>query len=241
MFSTPQFSKFRNSEFMRYVNEIKNITTRYDPKNLNIVPQIIILNDHFIALHTDAKKQVENTTSDTIEALDKRRDLAIIGMQSVCQSYTYHYDPEKRAAARVLLHSFDQCGKIIIYQNHHNKTDIINRLCEDWEKISVLKNALITLKLNKWAQELIEANSSFNWKYLQQKIEFETVKQLPIDEHRKAIENSYFVLLSHISVYKSISNSEDYDRLINDINHLTLQYNQLAEKRIHIQVNSELT
>ncbi|WP_160114761.1 DUF6261 family protein [Aquimarina sp. AU474] len=202
------------------------------------MPQIITLNDRLNFIDDIYKKQIGITITSDLDLLDKRRDLAVIGMRSVVESYTYHFDPAKRAAGRVLLQSIDQYKVTIIKQNYHAKTILLRNLTEDWEKIMVLKAALITLDLKDWEQEIRVSNISFNTIYLKQNTEYTKISKTDMASLIDKAHESYISLTNHITTHATLSLSDTYNKVVKDINLLTAKYNLLVEKRLNIAIDT---
>ncbi len=234
MFTVPTFIKFRNTEFILYLKEVKSIVTKHDPKILNVVPQIIMLNDHLNLISEVYTMQIGNTITKDLEMLDERRDFAIIGLRSILESHTYHFDTAKRAAGRVLLQSIDQYRVAIIKQNYHAKTILLRNLIEDWEKILVLKAALITLDLKDWEQEIRTSNISFNTIYLEHNKEYTKSSKVDVAKFRDKALESYSALTNHITAHAIVYPSNSYTKVIKDINLLTANYNLLVQKRLNV-------
>ncbi|SHI92151.1 DUF6261 family protein [Aquimarina spongiae] len=234
MFITPTFYRFRNSEFIEYLSEIQHIITINDPKTLQVVPQLIGLHDHLVRLEEVYKKQLGSSVTATHEFLDKRRDLAIIGIRIVTEGFTNHFEPAKRAAARVLLQSIDQYVDVIHQQNYYDKTNLIHKLTEDWEKITVLREGLDTLQILVWAQELKQSNISFEDLYLAHNTQFTNTSKINTIALINTAKDSFRQLINHLTAQSILEPQKIFSKVINEINMLTKKYNALVEKRVKV-------
>ncbi len=235
MFTRPTFYKFRNSEFIQYLTYVKNIVILRDPQALKLAPQSATLIREIFAMDEVYKKQI-NTISKDLEAIDKRRDLAIIGIRIVLEGFIYHFDHTKRNAAKELLQSIDNYEKRIAKQNYHVKTITLDHLTYDWETILELKTALITLDLTDWAKELKESNTTFNKTYLKHNAEYLFDSKTDVTQLRNKVKESYTDLINHITAYATLHSSEVYENIIKEINILTKKYNDIVEKREPLDV-----
>ncbi|WP_103072394.1 DUF6261 family protein [Aquimarina sediminis] len=231
MFITPSFYKFRNSEFIQYLIDVKKTVVQRDPQLLQIAPQTALLNEQVKAMDNVYKKQLGSTITQELEALDKLRDLAITGIRTTVEGYTYHHDTIKSNAGKLLLHSIDQYGSKIARQNYQTETTTLRNLTQDWITDPDLKIALSNLHLTEWAKELEKTNDSFNTKYLERNTEYALDSKINVTELRDNAKKSYDELINHIVAHATLTPSEEYDIVIKEINTLTEQYNILVEKR----------
>ncbi len=231
MFIVPAFYKFRNSEFIQYQIDFIKIINQHNPKALQITTQLMALQEQTTAMDDVYKKQLGSTITSELEALDKRRDLAIIGIRSVAEGFTYHHDPAKHTAAGKLLQSIDQYGDRISKQNYQEETTSLRNLTDDWHNILILKAALVTLDLMDWAMELKESNESFNVKYLERNREYALDSKINVTKLRDGAKARYSDLIAHLTAHAILSPCLAYDTVIKEINTLTDQYNDLVQKR----------
>ncbi|WP_271782322.1 DUF6261 family protein [Aquimarina algiphila] len=214
---------------------MKNIVILRDPQALKLAPQSATLIREIFAMGEVYKKQVNTITKD-LEAIDERRDLAIIGIRIVLEGFIYHFDLTKRNAAKELLQSIDGYEKRISKQNYHVKTVTLDNLIYDWETILELKTALITLDLTDWVEELKENNTSFNETYIEHNTQYMFDSKTNVTQLRSKVKESYTDLINHITAYATLHSSEAYENIVKEINTLTKRYNDLAEKREPVDV-----
>lgn len=238
MVTAPSFYKYRNSEFIQYLTDIKSIILKHDPKVLKVKPQTIALIDTITVMHEVYKKQLGITITDEIQALDKRRDVAIIGIRSVAEGFTYHFDIVKRNAAEKLINSIDQYGSSIARQNYLAQTTILRNLTEEWRTSVHLKAAIAMLNLNDWVYELKESNDLFNAKYLKRNTEYADASRVNVSELRDEAKIAYSNLINHITAHVTLSLSETYITLVDEINSITKQYNTLVQRRTFSENNN---
>jgi len=237
MFTTPTFNKFRNREFIQYLNDIKQIVNRRDPRVLKVVPQAYVLNEQLTALENVYKNQLGSTITQELEALDKRRDLAIIGIRAVAEGNTNHFDPAKRAAGEELLKSIDKYGSPICRQNYLAETVTIQNLTNDWHSVLILQGALAILGLTDWAGELKESNDAFNRKYLERNEEYVVDSKVNVTELRDKAKESFILLIDHITAHGTLTLLEKYAVVVKEINTITEQYNTMVAKRGSTKIN----
>ncbi|MBQ0735209.1 DUF6261 family protein [Aquimarina celericrescens] len=233
MFTPPTFYKYYNSEFIQYLTDIKNIVQKRNPKILKVLPQAVLLNKQLTHLSAVYKRELDNTIARELEALEKRRELAIMGIRSVAEAFTYHFDIAKCTAGEELIKSMDRYGlKEFDYQT---QTTTIHNLTEDWDKTLMLKAALVTLDIIDWAQELKESNESFNSKYLERSPENDVLdNKMNFTNLRDKAKESYDILISHITKHAVLTVAKKYEIVIKEINRLTEEYNIKAEQRGNI-------
>ncbi len=237
MLTKPTFYKFRNSEFIQYLTYVKNIVILRDPQALKLAPQSATLIREIFAMDEVYKKQINTITKD-LETLDKRRDIAIIGIRIILEGYIYHFDQTKQNAAKELLQNIDDYDKEIAKQNYQVKTVTLNNLTHDWNTVLELKTALITLDLIDWAEELKESNQTFNKTYLEHNTEYIFDSKTDVTQLRNKVIECYTDLTNHIIAYATLQSSDVYENIIKEINALTKKYNDLVEKRETVDVET---
>lgn len=236
MFTTPSFYMFRNSEFIKYLIEIKNIVIVQNPRALKIESQTVVLTQQITFIDGALKKQLENPTISNTDPneIDQRRDLAIIGIRSIVEAYTYNVDETKNAAGAALLESIDKYGSPIAQNSYEAQNNALDNLLNDWSTILILKASIAILGLTNWVEELSENNeplteTSFNHNLTSSL----PSSKINIYRLRNQAKKSYNNLINHIACHASL-HPKIYEGVVREINILTSRYNTQVEKRKNI-------
>jgi hypothetical protein len=233
MLETAFSQKYRNSEFIKYMDNVTQLINRRNATGLPIKPQTEALQSLTTEMGTLFKQEQGTLITKEIEALDKRRDDAFTGLRSTINGYRYHFIPQQAKAAAVLYKSIDKLGKNIARLNYQAETATLEKLVHDWETDTELVAAIAELGLEDWMRELKTANDEFNQRYLDRTSEYASLnKQQRLPELRARILEAYRTLIDHITAHATLTPSEVYSEIIGDLNALTQQYNELVTERI---------
>ncbi|MUP36830.1 hypothetical protein GNY23_03280 [Labilibaculum sp. 44] len=93
-------------------------------------------------------------------------DKSLVGIQTVINAYTYHFDAEIKESADVLTTSLKKYGTAITKQNYQGETGTVNSILDEWKRESAFVNAINKLALTDWVVELGTANTQVNTDYL---------------------------------------------------------------------------
>lgn len=151
----------RNGEFIQFVYDFLRIVQTNNPDELKARPQydgLKLLADEMENLFRIS--QASLITAE-IEALDLRRDRALIGIRTVAFGYTYHPNPTLETHGKVLEAHFALFGNNIIRDNYLSQTASIRNILQDWNNKTNLQDAINGLGLQDWKSELQAANEAF--------------------------------------------------------------------------------
>lgn len=231
MIQTIFLRSLRNSEFIRFNKDVLSICNNNNPTALGIAVQVTALQNATAPLDDLFVKERGNLITPELEALDARRDAALTGIRTFAESQTYHYEPAKADAGKQVLAAFDKYGRNLPRLNYIAETEVIGSLADDFSSDNGLKAAAITLNLQDWVKELSSANTLFNTRYLARNTNYAAQPGGSLQEQREATTNTYRALADHITAHVTLTPSDAYPKLINEINTLIDQYNQLISNR----------
>lgn len=226
------FPRLRAADFIQFSKDFTSIIHRNNPEALLVKPQYDALMTKIPEMEKLFATLTSNPITAAIEALDLRRDRAIIGVSGLIRHYTYHFEPEKAQAGTVLQKSIDQYNSAsIAAENYTTETTIINSLINDWETKSDLQNALTILGLSNWVAELKVANTEFNAKYIDRTQDYATASPENLKSKRAETTAVYYALRKRLEARAEIEGTPLYGMTINELNALITQYNALLKGR----------
>ncbi|WP_062060774.1 DUF6261 family protein [Aquimarina longa] len=237
MIETIDISKLRNDEYIQFITDIISISKNERAVVELIRDQLTPIENHKEELDTVFKKQLGSDTSDYLKELDQHRDFATIGIKKVIEGYAYHYAPEIKEAANLLLDNMSKYGSQIYTQNYQAQTTTTRNLINDWTTDTNLNNAIQTLHLTNWALELDTANKNFNTTYLDRNTELSKASETSVTSLRKEAATHYKTLIAHISSHATLHATDALNSLVEQINTLVNQYSKLLINRSNRQSN----
>jgi hypothetical protein len=111
---------------------VKNECTELDPATLQIGAQVTDLATQVQTIDNLYKPVTGRDITPELAILDARRDSAIIGIRSLAESYTHHFDPEKKLPVEAIL-AIEHYGSKIYLKNYVEETTAIQAIVSDFD------------------------------------------------------------------------------------------------------------
>lgn len=165
MVSTPNLEKFRQGDFVQYMNNVLEIVTAARATTFQIAPQRTALEDVTEQLNDAWQPTMGSELTPEIAELDKQRDSVINGFKNMVDSWAVnHFDPDKRNAAYIIADNIAGHGDRIFLMRYQQQTATINAIINDLN--NELAAHVATLNVTDWVDELTNLNIKFNDKYV---------------------------------------------------------------------------
>ena len=231
MFLSINLTHLRNNEFIQFITNLLGIINGNDLEALKLKSE----SDDLIALLATMtslyKPDLGSQLTKLLEQDDERRDSAFVGIQSLIEAYTNHYDEATKEAALELTLSLKKFGPSIIKQNYQAETATLTAITEEWKREANLIAALSKLNLNEWVGELSIANTQFDTHYIDRVKEDAEAPDVKIIALRKETIQSYRTLTNRIQAFATIGEVPVYVAIINECNSLIEKYNSVVNAR----------
>ena len=170
-----------------------------------------------------------------LDAIDKRRDIAIIGFVMWVKSLTMHPEQATRDAANMLRTYLKTMGDNIANQNQQAQTAILSKIVDDSKNNGFIKKAINDLKGTEWIDEIETANNEYISKYQQRTVEMgDAGNEESFSTMKPAALNTYSALTDIIETRFKSAKADNGDttilqKCIDDINATITQYQQLIK------------
>jgi Family of unknown function (DUF6261) len=231
MITSIELDRMRHAEYIQFSKDCAAIVGANDPAAQNVQPKYDAYINKIAELEVLFKKSTENPITAEIETLDMRRDRAVSGLLMHINALNFHFDPAIATPAQVLQHNLKIYTTNIARENYNAETALINNLVTDWETKPELANALATLGLTNWKDELKTANQLFNDRYIARTQDMATASVDNVKTKRLEGNTAYYELRDHINANMTLAPSPLLVKTTNEINALITQYNQLLVGR----------
>ncbi|MCP4176258.1 MAG: hypothetical protein GY756_00660 [bacterium] len=231
MITNIKHQKLRNSEFAQYHFDISEITGKFDTEALAIHSKFEVYREKANPLLEHFNDSKKSKFSSLLGQTDDERDDALNGIIGIIESYTKHYDPLIKAAAKLLLEKINSYGKGISRLNYQAETLTITSIVKDLRENEEFVNAIALLGLSDWLDYLEERNNKFTEYDLQRVDEAVELSHEKTVQFRSEAMTAYKELTELIKAHVTINGIADYEKLIQKINTKTEQYNLIITKR----------
>lgn len=221
--------ELRNANYLQFQKDFLAIISRNNPAVLQIETKYDELSAKTNELENLFKKVLANPISQELLVLDERRDAAINGIYYVALGNSYHYDANLKQAAVALLANIKLYGSGIARLNYQAETATINSLMNDWENKPELSQAIDTLGLKAWKDELGSINTEFSTRYLDRTQDYGNATPETVKIKREETNTVYYALRDRINALHLLVETppSPYSTVINQLNALVEQYNLL--------------
>lgn len=228
----PYLNRYRNAEFLQYMTDVLDLLANHDLETLAIQPQHNELAPLVNKIDAVFKQSQGSGLTKDIIALDARRDSAIVGIRSIVEGYTYHFEEGTAIAANLLKDNLSTYGSNIQRLSYQEQTAVMNSIVKDWETNGELQAAVTALNLTNWLTELKAANVNFSAKYLERVGEEAVNPSANITGLREQTTVAYRQLMDHIMAHATLlGQSSTHQNIINHIDVLAGKYNQVVDNR----------
>ncbi|MGL1889415.1 MAG: DUF6261 family protein [Reichenbachiella sp.] len=232
MFTNIYLNRLRNGEFMQFHKQTLAFVQEANPEKLAVLAQYDALDKEWKELENLFKKDVGSSLTKKIEESDLHRDNMIIGIRTIFQANTYHFEPKIAAAATMLLHSVDKYGSSLARKNYQEESAIISGLLKDWQEDEEAIQALQKVGASKWKEELQKANESFELLYRQRTVDLTNLPEGSFASLKAPVIEAYNALTAHLVAHATLaSDKAPYNTLIDLLNTHIKQYQDLINKR----------
>jgi hypothetical protein len=235
MIKTLKLSRLISTELYQFFYLILGIVDAANPTVSKCKPERDNLQGFMPKLQAAINREAAYALTKVIQALDLRRDTAIIGFVMWATSLTKHPKASTREAASILKAYLDTHGTAIAQQNFQVESAILSKIVVDYNSNTKLKTVTDSLDGKDWIDEIDVSNTEFIATYQQRSSEMgvdanaETFNKL-----RNPAIAAYFALTDIIESRYKTAKADGLDtsvlsKCIDDMNATIVQYQQLIE------------
>lgn len=228
----PEFSYFKNGEFVQFTDQVLTILKEADPVTLKINPQVTTLKERFELLEKLYIIDQGNAITEEIKNYDDQRDNCLIGINLNVDSYKYHFQQEKRQASAKVRTLLNKYGRDLYRRSYPEETAGIRNMEKEVADKPELTTAIGILYLTDWFAELHVSNELFDEKYLERNKAYAEAPKEKFADVRKDTEKAYAEMAKHLNAHALITPSEANQQVISQIEQLAITYNQSVRNRI---------
>lgn len=230
MKTTPRLANYRNREFIKYLEDVVKIFKLADLRGLNLEPYVTKLEAAITKLNAVYSIAKKDSNTVRLEDLDARRDAAIVGIRTLAEAYSNHFDPATRNAGLLIKERIDKYGSSISNLNYLAETKAIGGILSDFENDASVKAAITLFKINSWVAELNNANNDFNDLFLLRNRGQVGQPDQNIKELRLETMPVYRLLIDKTNAFYLALDKAEYKALLDEVDGIAALYNEKIPK-----------
>ncbi len=226
--------RLRNAEYIQFSRNFLTILSLNNPAALNVQPEYAAFEAVIREIESLFKTDQGSNITPVIEALDMRRDKAVIGIYKYIDACSNHFEAPKKEAADVLLNQLKVYGNAgsVATASLSAETAIITSLVTDFTEKRQFATAIALLQLTDWVAELKTANDLLAQKYIERTVELGGNNPNTIKDKRMEANVLYYALRDMLTAHATISkNADPFPKVINELNALIDQNNVILAGR----------
>ncbi len=221
----------RNGLYLALMREIIHHVND-SPVVQNVQQELDALEAGVAVLSPLYKMQRGSNFTKAIEQADFRRDAAVKGINMQINSYLHHYNADKQLAAKALTRVMKHWGKNVAEKNYVEESAIISAIVSNMTTQPTYKDAVTSLQLADWVDELQKANQDFNNYFLDRIGELGDKTKDRMKSKRLEVNKLYYKLREVLMAHAYINNFEEpYTKLIAIWNVVVKQIKQSTRKK----------
>ncbi|MGN6494127.1 MAG: DUF6261 family protein [Agriterribacter sp.] len=235
MLTTPTLKKYRQGDFVQYMNNVLQIISAARATTLNITSQRNVLQQAVQNLNDSWQPKTGSELTPEIAELDRQRDQCFTGLKLTVDNWAiHHYKSEFREAAFIISDYIAAHGRRITDLRYQLQTATLDAI------ISYLENEharyIVRLGLQEWVSDLKALNEAFNTMYLAR------IKAVPLQERGfvkaliKTATGTFRQLKTMFEARFSVAVTDQqpaiplFQQITNEWNVLTQQYNDVVNR-----------
>jgi hypothetical protein len=229
--STAVFGNYRNGEYLQFMKNVVAIYGNYDTNALLLKARVQKLADATQALDDVFMASMAHELTPELQALDSRRDKALMGIKVILNGHSYSEDAELVKASQMLMTNYLSHGDRIDKLSYQQATAVIDALMTDWKDNPTLLTAVGTLGLTEWVNLLSQLNKKFDDMYITRAKT--SIKRGQIDQKRMEMRNAYDEIVYDTFSFSRVgADITPYQAIIDELNGLIANYNAAVAQRL---------
>ncbi|MFO8000009.1 MAG: DUF6261 family protein [Marinilabilia sp.] len=232
MIRIPDFSRYRNGEFVKFNDLTVSVLNNHDLETLQlseIAKEVTTANEEMRVVY---KADRGSSITKAIVHADGQRDNMFSGIILHLRVYAkYHPDEKMQMKAGALLNVFEKHGNALNRQSYHQQTANLEDIFEDVERKG-LRDDIDTLHLDPYYNLLVASNREFDRLFLERNREYAQTPEETMPELREKAESSLKNLFDRINAFIIIDGDEKYKPLLKELNALIDNYETSIERRL---------
>lgn len=166
LLSKSSIAKLRQGEIIQLSKNTTYVYRKAETVNVRLMNRIDALSNATAGLDGIYKNAPAHKLSSGVKSIDEKRISILRGIKLYIKSQTKIYSEEEKAAADILLESYDTHVDTPQKLSLQEKTAVIEALANDWRNDSDLVAAVEKLSMTGMIDRLVAINQQFDTNYI---------------------------------------------------------------------------
>jgi|GEM_PF-4101429 len=232
MIQVPDFSRFRNGEFVKFNDLTVSVLNNYDLNALQvseIAKEVTTAGEDMKGVY---KADRGSKITKAIMHEDGLRDKMYFAIIQILRAHAkYHLDETLSKKAKNLWNIFEKHGSDLYKQSYHQQTANLEDIFEDIDRKD-LRGDIELFHLESFYKQLIASNREFDRLYLERNKEYAQAPDETMPELREKAESALKNLFNRVNAFITIDGTEKYQPLMKELNALIESYETSIERRL---------
>ncbi|MFW5945202.1 MAG: DUF6261 family protein [Bacteroidota bacterium] len=238
MIKIPDFSTFRNGEFVKFTDFSITIVSKYnfdEPKLQEQIDAVKTVHQRIRSIYKTDRGS--NLTQDIVQE-DLLRDNMNSAIRLILRAHTiYHTEEAIREKAQNVMEVFEKHGTNLNRQSYIQQTVNLDDIFKDIKDKDLLE-AINELGIGFYYKKLVKSNHRFNKLYLERNKEYASAPREKISDLRPTSEETIKELFNMINA-AVVFYGKKYEPLINELNSLVESYQTGIARRHGMQKETD--
>lgn len=223
------FTRLWNTEYPLFIERMVEIVSKNNPEHLGLKKAYDRLNALVPELKNLQTYARASSITDSITAVDKKRDHLIGGLTKIVSGYKLIDLPNYSDSAKKLYLSLSKYSKGFSKENYTSQTEKTKQFLEETNKNAEVSNAITNLNLSHIVTELKNANEEFERLFRSRTEEISSRPNVDVKALRAKIDDAANKLFAAIEFSITEYEDRDYTPLVSQLTEL-LNYHKAQIK-----------
>ncbi|MGQ1787378.1 MULTISPECIES: DUF6261 family protein [unclassified Saccharicrinis] len=223
----PYFYKYQANDYLKFSKRLFPILEQLDVEKLGLAKPMSTAQKAFYKLQDNILSKKHAACNSGLVNSDAIRSDAIAGIKNYLLACQKKINPEWKVNARLLIEAVRKYNWHLELESNDQKTIKIRSLLKDIQNLPQLSEAVKTLNMKKWIDELSEAQNKFEVALRN------SIEDIPSNENCSCTEirNSFELIFKFIDLMQLIQPNPVYSSVIHDINAVIYEFNSEVRSR----------
>jgi phosphatidylserine/phosphatidylglycerophosphate/cardiolipin synthase-like enzyme len=224
-----KYWSLRKAEYIQYMKAVHQLVSESAIDTIqNLGSQLKAKAD---ILESQLTANKASPFTEMIYLADEKRDSCYRGLIRIVDGNTFHWNALKAQAAKSIYKVMQSQGSRILDLNLQAESTVLSSLISQLETKTELMEAVATLDLEDWVEQLKIMNNKCISLLVERTQEKANLPNTNASEQKNNCTEVYLELIRNIESHITLNSEGNYTKLKEDINQLVMEYNHKLKLR----------